>query len=500
MRAALTGASTQARALAPPLALVLLTVALGLMAFDWPAGSLDETILIVYPERMMAGDLPYRDFFTAYGPAHWWLLQGAYEVLGASVTSARTVGVVVHVGLVLATYWLVRPHGRAIATYGGGISALLLFNLGAAPYAWLTTTALCLANVASLRDGGRGKALLAGSMAGLAVAVRPDVAPLAALPALALLWGRGPELRRWAAGVAVGLSPLWIGLALAGEALLANVLGGRAGKGAGQSRLPFWPEGNAARQLLVLLLLAVLLCCLYAVRERSRLSLALALLSLAALPQAFQRADGVHFVYAGLFSIPLLPLVVRDLLRATRGPRWGRWGALGAGALLLVATPGWVFVPLLDEVRTTGPSSSLVEHDGRTLPAEPDTALTLRRLLATLDQETTPGETVFVYDNNLVRPAVNDVGLYHLLPRLRQDAYNMEVTPGVTAFPGGRLLEDLREADVAVLVDVSEAFRTVLFPFSKNGSLDAQQELARNFCRVATVDYYAVYRRCTASP
>lgn len=487
-------------ALLVPSGLALVTVLLGYRAFDWPAGSLDEMILVVYPERMMAGDLPYRDFFTAYGPAHWWLLQGAYEVLGASVTSARVVGVVVHTCLVLATYALILPYGRAFAAAGGLISALLLFNLGAAPYAWLISTALCLANVAVLRGGTSRRVFLAGCFAGLALAVRPDVLPLVALPSLPLLWGLQSSARRWGAGVLLGLTPLWVGLALTGAALLDNVLGARAGRGAGQSRLPFWPHGNAARQLLLLLLVAVLLCCLHALRHRSREALALALLGLAALPQAFQRADGVHFVYAGLLSVPLLPLVAHALLRDRYGPGVARRGALATGVLLVLATPGWVLVPLIDDLRTTGPASSLVTHDGRQLPADRDAASTLRELLTTLDRLTGPGQTVFVYDNNLVRPAVNDVGLYHLLPSLRQRAYNMEITPGVTAFPGGRLLEDLREADVAVLVDVPESFRTALFPFSKHGSDDAQRELARSFCRAATIDYYVVYLRCEPRP
>ena len=67
------------RRLAPalaPLSLTAMTVALGLPALTWPANTLDEMILLVYPMRMLDGDLPYRDFFAAYGPAHWWLLEG----------------------------------------------------------------------------------------------------------------------------------------------------------------------------------------------------------------------------------------------------------------------------------------------------------------------------------------------------------------------------------------------------------------------------------------
>lgn len=480
----------------PPIALVLLAVLLGVVTLDWPAGTLDEMILVVYPERMMAGDLPYRDFFTAYGPAQWWLLQGVYSLTEPSVLTARVVGIAVHAALVLAVYRLVLPRGRVLASTGGAIAAFLLLGLGAAPYAWLLCVALCVAHVALVAEGDSRRVALGGVLAGLAIAVRPDVAPLALLPTVPLLWQRLAPARWWATGVAAGLTPLWVGLTVAGPDLLDNVFGARAGKGAGQSRLPFWPESTTARQLLLLLVVSVLLSWAVAVHVRSRHALALALLATAALPQAFQRADTVHFVYAGLLSVPLLPLALHDLLRSRYGAVAAQKGVAAGAALVALATPGWIAVPLLDEVTGNGPSSTVVEHDGRRLPVTPRSAATLEELLQVLDEETEPGDTVFVYDGNLVRPAISDVGLYHLLPSLEQSAYNLEITPGVTSFPGGRLLEDLQEADVAVLLDIPEEFRNALFPFAQNGTDEAQRELARSFCPVATIEYYAVHRRC----
>jgi len=480
----------------PPAGLALLAVVLAVVTLDWPAGTLDEMILVVYPERMMAGDLPYRDFFTAYGPAQWWLLQAVYSVTEPSVLTARTVGIAVHVGLVLAVYWLVLPRGRGIAAACSAIAAFLLLGLGAAPFAWLTCVALCVAHLASLHNGARLRVALGGVLAGLAIAVRPDVAPLAMLPALPFLWRRLPLARWWATGLGIGLTPLGIGLVMAGPDLLRNVFGARAGKGAGQSRLPFWPDGATPRQLLLLLLVAVLLSWVVALQVRSRHSVALAVLATAALPQALQRADTVHFVYAGLLSVPLLPLAMHDLLRRRYGARAARGGIVAGAALVALATPGWVAVPLADELTGKGPRSTVVEHDGRKLPVTPSSADTLRELLQVLDREGEPGQTVFVYDGNLVRPAISDVGLYHLLPSLTQRAYNLEITPGVTSFPGGRLREDLWEADVVVLLDISEEFRRALFPHARDGSTEAREELERSFCRVATVDYYVVYRRC----
>ena len=134
------------RRLAPalaPLSLTAMTVALGLPALTWPANTLDEMILLVYPMRMLDGDLPYRDFFAAYGPAHWWFLEGAYAALAPTVLVARLLGLAIHVLLVLGLYRLLCGLGRAQAVLAGSLAALLMFRIGDAPYAWISSAAAC---------------------------------------------------------------------------------------------------------------------------------------------------------------------------------------------------------------------------------------------------------------------------------------------------------------------------------------------------------------------
>jgi hypothetical protein len=463
---------------------------LWLPALWWPVSTLDEAILLVYPQRMQGGSLPYRDFFAAYGPTFWWGLVGWFDVTGLTLTSMRVLGLLLHVLLALGLYHLLKPHGRWLALLASALSILMMFRLGAAPYAWVTTTMLCIWGLALARS----RPALAGLLAGLAVGIRPDVALLALLPPLVLLRERR---RRWFSGVALGLAPVWLTLLLTPREMFDNILLGRAGRGAGQSLLPIPPLASADRRLLAALLAAVLLLILWAGIVRTREAIALAGLALLALPQAFQRADYTHFVYAGLFSLPLLPFVVTRLLALLPRPPL-RPVLLGGGTgvlLFLVAVPE---IPrnITDMLVNGNMRAKLVHHDGRSLPEAPVRAQVFGALLPAIDALAHKGQTLFVFDANLSRPAVNEVSLYYYFPHLRQSAFHMEITPGITSQPGSGLVGDVLDADIVVLVETPERDRRSLFPYATGGSDEAGTALRTHFCRQAIIDRYELWTRC----
>ena len=53
---------------------------------------MDEGTLLVYPEMVQRGAVPYRDFETFYGPANPYLLAAVYRIFGTTVGVERTVG------------------------------------------------------------------------------------------------------------------------------------------------------------------------------------------------------------------------------------------------------------------------------------------------------------------------------------------------------------------------------------------------------------------------
>src|SRR5687768_15412256 len=89
--------------------LTLLAVLLPLWSgFDAPGAAMDEGMLLVYPELVLHGKLPYRDFETFYGPGNLWALAGAYSVFGVHIDVERSVGLLYRLALAGGIFLLVR--------------------------------------------------------------------------------------------------------------------------------------------------------------------------------------------------------------------------------------------------------------------------------------------------------------------------------------------------------------------------------------------------------
>src|SRR4051812_15644618 len=54
--------------------------------FKTPAAPMDEGALLLYPELILKGQLPYRDFETFYGPGNLYALAGTYKLLGCNIS------------------------------------------------------------------------------------------------------------------------------------------------------------------------------------------------------------------------------------------------------------------------------------------------------------------------------------------------------------------------------------------------------------------------------
>lgn len=490
---------SQRAAFLAPLVVAAMAIGLGLPAMRWPASSADEMLLLVDPIRMLHGQLPYQDFFAAYGPAHWWLLEGTYAVASPTVITSRLLGLTVHVLLCLGVYRLTRPLGILNAALSGGIAALVLFYLGLAPFAWITCVALCVWQLAVLHPPGlsRRRALVGGILGALAIGMRPDAALLALLPALPLMANQG-RWRSWGTGLAIGSTPLVASLLLTPSGLIQDVLLGRASRGAGQSRLPFLPSDPTDRTLLAVVLLAVVLALLAAYAIRTPWFVSISLLALLSMPQALQRSERVHFLYAALLSLIVLPQVLSGLLRRFPIRVQGNqaMGAAAAALLVLLGTAQSTVRPVVDTLLGHGRTSVEVHHQGRHTPETPFRATALARLLPALDALTTKDSRLVVFDRNLVRPALTDLTVYYLMPHVRQVAYNLEINPGISNGPNSHLASDLEHADIVVLVDVAKEQQEASYPYEKDGPLDGARALERLFCPVAKIDFYRIYTRC----
>ena len=105
---------------------------------------MDEGTLLVYPELISKGFLPYRDFETFYGPANVYLLAGCYSLFGCEIGVERAVAVLYRLAAVSAMFCLLRRSGLIVAAGGALLSGFMLVPLELTASAWLGGGGVCL--------------------------------------------------------------------------------------------------------------------------------------------------------------------------------------------------------------------------------------------------------------------------------------------------------------------------------------------------------------------
>ncbi|WP_224370883.1 hypothetical protein [Hyalangium versicolor] len=195
---------------------------------DLPVGFYDEGILLTDAQLLLAGKLPYRDFYSNYPPGVFLLLAGMFKLFGSSVLVERWVGVVARAA---AGLWAGRFGGQVVgkpfSSLTAGLVTLWLAAYRDDAYAYiLAVQGVFLALVLIMRaqeQGGRSAYVLAGVVLGAVSWMRHDlfgmlVMALAAGALLVALKQRAwrPEVRSaWAwlpwlaAGVALTVIPFW---------------------------------------------------------------------------------------------------------------------------------------------------------------------------------------------------------------------------------------------------------------------------------------------------
>lgn len=68
------------------------------------ATPMEEGFMLVFPEQVLHGLIPNRDFLHLYGPASLWVLAAVYKVFGVALATERIFGLVQHVGIILGVY------------------------------------------------------------------------------------------------------------------------------------------------------------------------------------------------------------------------------------------------------------------------------------------------------------------------------------------------------------------------------------------------------------
>jgi hypothetical protein len=541
-----------ARTLAPFAVLTLILVAPAFGLWRMPGPPMEEGFMLVFPERLLAGDLPHRDFLHLYGPGSLWVLALTYWAFGTNLWVQRAVGVVQIVALTFGVYALLRPWGRVAATVGAATTTLVIITpTGFTALAWVGGLALATwalwAGLEALDepdDGPRRRRLLltAGLLAGAALLYRVDLVLAIGMSFALLVWRLAPAARlRLVGGLALGLSPYLVHLAAAGPGnvirgmLIEPVFDLRGGRA-----LPLPPstdtfDGFLQRAWLLpevqppyplpaasgpvqmslwlgLLLIGTVLLVWGGVRAarlgRPRL-LVLAVFATGLLPQALQRADSTHLAWVSCITLGLLPAAIIELSGGVGGARWPVRRILAAAAapvLLLVAVPHFTYRSYGEAVAQTiglRLRTYPMQHEGRTfLYGRPDAAEFVNEIVVLVDEITEPGDRLFVGPGDLRRTPYSEAYLYFLLPDLVPATRYIEMDPGVANAIDSGLADELRSADVVILASIRDDWSE---PNDSrlDGPDEPNQVLADHFCLVASYGegpfgrgLFEVHRRC----
>jgi hypothetical protein len=436
--------------------------------FQHGGGPVDEGLLLVYPEMVQRGAIPYRDFETIYGPAAPYLLAAIYTAFGTNIEVERTVGLLYRAVILIALFGLARRWGTPIATGCMLIAGWLLLPLGVVAYAWLgaMACALCFVWVMATPESSR-RCFFGGVLASLAVSFRADVGLAILLVACVLLKPLPWHLRnKFILGGALAFVPFDILFFVAGpEQIFDNLFLYPVLLTGPTRRIPY----SSAEPFLVRLFFAqffvaavnisgAIIALRASPRAPNRALFALTVLGAAILPQAWQRLDIYHVYFVVFLNLSILPLVLVSFLSQAKG-RPSITLSLGAAAIVAVLVciiapvlPK-TFVARLGEALQTEPTGSEFVHQGsRSFPVgPPERVVIIGRMLDQLDKLSTPGERLFVGPADLRATVYCDTFLYHLMPKLRPATYFLEMNPMSANRPGSRLASDIASANWLIL-------------------------------------------------
>jgi hypothetical protein len=454
-----------------------------------PVIPMEEGSVLVYPERVLAGAIPNKDFETMYGPGNLWFLAGVYRIFGITVAVERTVGLLYRLALVLALFFVGRRYGLAVGIAAALIATLLTVGTWAVAYAWFGGLALAAWSLYPVTE--RRWLLLGGVSGGLALVFRPDLA--IAIAALALIC----RSKRFNIGVLAGSSPYILLFVLAGpRAVIEGTILDPIFRINPGRRFPIpWTS-----PLLWLVLGSTVLLAWSAWTSHRRSGdaslLACAGFSVALLPYALQRADDFHLASAGCVAVALMPAAMTILLHEDR-----RRVALPIACLIVVLSSwGSALRGTMESVGQTlgvgSPASYPLTFNGRTVPVPLMSQVEqLSGLLSAIEGSTEPGDRIFVGPSDLSNTVYNDTFIYHLVPDLTPASYFLEMNPGTADRPGSRLKDDVSTADVIVVTTRYDDWGTPSHPATQDPS-GARIDL-NGFCASSSFGPWRLYVRCT---
>ncbi len=517
-------------------------------------GTMEEGFMLVFPELLLKGKLPNKDFLHLYGPGSIDVLAGWYWLFGVRLEAERTFGLIQHLAIIFALFALARPWGRWAAAAVAGLAVFFVltpigltamaWNGGLALALWSLVLAIRAHHVTTARQTTRCL-VGAGLLAGVALSYRPDLIVAIGVGVVWLVWRRG-WWRPFVAGLLAGLLPILVHVVLVGPATafrgmvtdpVFHLRGGRhlpippswghldgSLQAIAETVPPWWrvPHLSAAHSLFMwfFAMFAAAMGIAYlgwrwsrqAARAggsgmRARVVLGVGLFSIGLLPQALQRPDSTHLAWVTCVSFPFLVVVGVELLVRRGLP--GRPAIVAAAAAMTVATlvvaPLFTFRYYLLHVRVAVGNVQTpfpVSRDGRRFYlGDYPPYLATKGVIDDLDASSKPGERLFVGPGDLRRTWYADDFFYYLFPELPPATYFIEMDPGLANSVGSGMAGDLRSADWVILTHFWDGWREPN-DSAEFGDDASNRVIADDFCLIQSyvpvngVALVDLYERC----
>ena len=516
--------------------------------------SMEEGFMLVFPERVIKGDIANVDFLHLYGPGSLHLLSSWMQVFGISLTAERSFGLLQNLLIVTGLMVLTRPWGKKLSTLVGLFSLVFVFtpvgiqalawNGGVGIALWSVVFAIRAVHRSELQLSSRTAWALSGLLAGLALTFRPDLGLALLLVFAWALWKRPRRtVMHWAGGVVVGLTSLWVHLLQAGPTaivrgiILDPVIHLRPGRelpsppswyylqGAlqviSEKFAPWWglPSLSAPKQLFMWFFMLPIVAFFvtvvaYRLRKRSFAPVpqrfttlfVAGLFGIGLLPQAYQRPDSAHLLWVSLISWPLLLIALYEVIgmRNHRIHPTARimTATTSLALLILLVCPFYTVRTYTDLVwrSVTGKTDVLEISRGDRYFYLGDTRphIAATAVIRDLDQLSKPGERLFVGPVDLRNTSYSDAYFYHLFPDLTPATYFIEMDPGLADKEGSGLDAEVASADWLLLtrfwsqwIEPNES--------TKFGPDAPNQVVENNFCLRGSYQYDLVrlYQKCS---
>ena len=497
-------------------ALVILALLVPLApTFEYCGGPMDEGSLLVYPEQVLNGKLPYRDFETFYGPANVWVLSAAYLGFGTNIFVERAVGMAYRILILLAIFALVQRWSTLLAAGSTFLSGLIFLPTLLPAYAWWGGIMCALWSIWMIATGLESQqwCFWGGILAGCALLFRVDLGPAMIASGLPLfLLMSGSHRRSYLAGAVLALLPLaWLTFVSAAE-VLNNLLLFPVVYSNPARHLPIFSADRYVVYLFFGHLIAVAANVIVGsaavlLNRRdgtARLLLGLSLFGLCLTHQAAQRIDLLHAVFAAFASIGLLPLSIHVALRLNPIRRLPTdHGAILACVVVVILL--YAFIPefirsfyrnAIKAAKGEAQEGTFVTQHGRSFPLESfSKAATLSKTLDRLEALAAPGDRLFVGPADLRRTNYNDTFIYYMMPHLRPSTYFLEMNPLSANRPKSRLTTDVASADWLILDHDLDRWKDEHNESTKFGSDAPMQVVAQQFELCARYGPHDLYRR-----